>query len=430
MQKLLFLSAEDFGFGPVSVLTQALATVSIGPDYQFVVEANTNYQTFLRKNGLVFSVKKDVATILKDATCQGSIVCQNPITALHSWKHNVPCIYLDNFFWFWEFNQDRIQSLYQKIMDLKGHSDQKFAEFLQSIAQQHPHDLYLAVHFFTQSSLIQYFGPVVQERTKILSAIAPIPYHYYGATIAPLPKPKKQPLNAKPYIYTQLGGMLSPQTGQTYLADYLTVVCGALNYFNRQHRFRIECKVPDHLLSQLQPQFPNITLLTTVSFNQHMSKIRQADYLFIQPGINSIFEAVYFDKRLFVLPELNPSHSSNITYLLENGFRCHHHCFYSTRNKNGNLVDSSYLTAAVDKLLNQKYQQILAQKFKALFVDKNELENLKLRKEVVTKLVKNFRGSKTAGSHIAAFVEGLRPRPQRSLIQACILKMSNHLQKH
>lgn len=431
MQKLLFLSAEDFGFGPVSVLTQALATVSLSSNYQFVIEAGTNYESFLHKNNLKFVVEKKCIDILDNPACQGSIVCQNPIAALQSWKHDVPCIYLDNFFWFWELDLDRINSIYQKIKQLKYSSDHDFTHYLDTIAQQHPHDLYVLVHFFTQTSLIQYFGSVVRERLKQLADIAKISYQFYGATIAPTPTAKKQPKNIKPYIYTQLGGMLSPQTSQTYLTDYLTIVCGALNYLNRHQKFRIECKIPSHLLTQFQSQFTNITLLGTISFNEHINKIRQADYLFIQPGINSIFEAVHFAKQLFILPELNPSHSSNMLHLLASGFQCHHFCFYSAQPATNTPTDSSYLTTAIKKLLSQNYQRILVNKFNTLFTDKAEARKVSQRKKIITKLVKNFRGSEQAGTYITIFINNLsdrqnQPRTGRSVGSKICEHFKNH----
>lgn len=431
MRKLLFLSAEDFGFGPVSVLTQALTTVSLPNDYQFVIEAGTNYESFLRKNNLEFEVVDNATSILNNPACLGSIVCQNPNAALLSWKHDVPSIYLDNFFWFWELDTNRISRLYQKIIQLKHSSDHEFTRFLDTIAQEHPHDLYLLVHFFTQTSLIQNFGSAVQERIELLTQIAPIAHHSYGATIASPPKSLKSHQHIKPYIYTQLGGMISPQTSSTYLIDYLTIVCGALSYLNRHHTFQIECKVPSHLVAQLQPQFPNILLLATIPFNEHIRKIQQADYLFIQPGINSIFEAVYFNKRLFILPELNPSHSSNLSHLLANGFSCHHYCFYPSRPKKSNPTDSRYLTTAAKKLLRQNYSQVLAHAFTKLFKDKNEARNVEQRKKIVIKLVKNFRGSQTAGSQITSFIRNLSVQPHRPHLGSSILmKMSEHLKKN
>lgn len=430
MQKLLYISAEDFGFGPISVLTQALTSFSLPKGYQFVIESGTNHEPFLRKNNLAFQVKENPTTILDLHNCRGSIICQNPITALLSWKHGVPCLYLDNFFWFWECNIPRIRLLYQKIKQFQHYSDEKFTAYLDNISRQHPHDLYLVVHFFTHESLIQYFGETIPQRLKELENIGQITHHFYGATIAPQHKQKKSQPNKKPYIYVQLGGMLSPQTTETYLSQYLTIVCGALNQLNHNEQYQIECKIPKHLLACIQPRFPHIQFLTTISFDEHINKIRQADYLFIQPGINSIFEAVYFRKRLFILPELNPSHSENMHHLLKQGFSCHHFCFYSVRPKKHNLTSTRYLTTAIKKLPNQKFLDILTREFIKLLHDKDETKKAIERKKIITQLVKNFRGSQTASSYITAFIQRQDAQPHRLQSSSSLFtKASKHLTK-
>ncbi len=386
--KTVFFSAEDFGFGPISILVQILKLIP--KNIQLITKCTPQQEIFYNKNQIKYKNFSTWNSLLNNDVSL-VISCQDPIAALMAWKHCLPCIYIDNFFWFWRLDSNRLSSLYTSIKIFKSLNDEAFLTFISSILSKNPHDIYLLIHLLTKVSTVQNFGEYVDKRIFEMNQIKRKVYYRYGAIITKHSKKQKLSENSN-YVYVQMGGMKNILVSNMYINKYIDLVCGTLNEINHDNRYIIECKLHDDY-EYLRTKYNNLRILTTISLKQHMSNIANCDYLFIQPGINGIYEAAYYDKSIFILPELNPSHSSNLGFLHNVGFFAQGHYFKASVNLNEDTVfENKYLERSLSNPLLTINKYILKKKVNAFLSKKESATCISERHKIIKRLVNNFDG--------------------------------------
>lgn len=310
----IFLSVEDFGFGPISIIVQVLRLFK--KKIELLTNCSDNQIDFLKDNGISTKKMSMDEFFLQSKKKSVVISCQDPKIVFYAWKKNVPVFYIDNFFWYWQFDKKRIRSLYSMIMNSRDDNDNDFAKLIENISNNYPHDLYVLAHFFNSVSMVENFSPFVERRRKELDSIRKKKYHFYGAIVSRDFRFRSSNSSQKKRkkIYIHLGGMLNPHAEERYLARYAEIICSVFNELNSCKEYVIDCKLHPKFL-YLKYKFPFINIFSTIPTVSHLKKIYLCDFLFLQPGINGIIEAVYFKKKFFILPELNISHSFNLGHL-------------------------------------------------------------------------------------------------------------------
>ena len=105
----IFIIAEDFSFGPISILAQLV--LKIKKNYNLFSNHSEGHNFFLKKNGISFTKVNNWQDFLTKKKVEKVISCQEPISAILAWKNDIECLYIDNFFFFFNFYKKRIKKI-------------------------------------------------------------------------------------------------------------------------------------------------------------------------------------------------------------------------------------------------------------------------------------------------------------------------------
>ncbi|MCC6711046.1 MAG: hypothetical protein IT416_01705 [Candidatus Pacebacteria bacterium] len=400
----IIISAHDFGLGPTSIISQTLKNQR---KYKFGLIGNKNQEDFISKQGFKVKLLADQYDYLNSKNIiKATVSCFDPMLVFSSWKRGIPVLYIDNLFWFWDFEEKKLQKTYDELVSLKEINNQDFDAKVKEIVDFNSHLPFVLAHLFSTESLIQRFGQTVKKRLKFIKKFNQN-ISLFGALV-----PEKKYLNKtkshKPVIYVQLGGMLNPNTGLDFSKKYVNYVAQALDQINKKDIYKVIFKV-NPVFESIKRNYKNLEIITNLSFRDHVSLVKNCDFLVLQPGQNGIYESVYFSKNIFLLPEQTTSHTVHVKEMIKNGFVADQHMFFDFYDVKADKEDTDYLVKGLNQFRRDK-AKLINKIEEFLHKDKKlTTKEITTRYQVTKKLLGGFGGNetliKTADLFFKKFVE-------------------------
>lgn len=397
------ISAQDYGFGPVSLLAQALSGVK--NRYVFDAVGTTRQLRYLETNGIPIHAKVTDKDILAGNHRYGAVISSfDPYSIMTAAVARHPSLYIDNLTWFWQIDSQAVMQCAHTILSGRIVTPADLTATFQRYDALGPHITIMAAHLCSTESLVQRFAfrnanmPLLRKHCSKL--------RLFGALV-----PAKLPISQRrssrrsiSTVYVQLGGMHNSAISYEYRRKYAITICSVLNRLNGNDSFRITCKLhPD--LQFLQKLFPHLRLISTLPFTEHIQLIRDSDRLVIHPGANSIYESVYYLKQIFLLPEQAPSHTSHVDILFRLGFRCPRISFGEYRNSS--VEDSQYLYRGLHALATspQKIERFTKQ-LERFLITREPLSHAIRRRLIIKRLLGDYDGTETLQNLTTEFLTG------------------------
>ncbi len=386
----IVISAHDFGLGPTSIISQTLKNQN---KYKFGLIGNKNQENFINKQGFKVKLLADQYDYLNSKNrVKATVSCFDPMLVFSSWKRGIPVLYIDSLLWFWDFDEKKLQKTYEKLFALRETSNQDFDFRVKEIVDFDSHLPFVLAHLFSTHSLIQRFGGLTEKRLKFIRKFNK-QISLFGALV-----PKKNNLIkekvTKPVIYVQLGGMLNPNTGLDFSKKYVNYIAQILDQINKKDIYKVIFKV-NSIFDNLKNKYKHLDVIGNLSFTEHISLIKNCDFLILQPGQHGIYESVFFKKNIFLLPEQTTSHTVHVKEMIKNGFVVDQHMFFDFYDAKANKENTDYLVKGLNQFRRDKVK--LINKIEEFFHKDKKLttKEIKTRYQVTKRLLGDFGGNET-----------------------------------
>jgi hypothetical protein len=171
----VLVTAEAFGFGPASKLHAVCVELGRrGVECHFVGDSVA--ATFARSNADAFAsiVAIESMADLQYVSPDGfdaAISVMDPYLSLWAGLHDVPCVYVDSLYWFWQWPAEREPELQQTAKSLL--SRESVAEAFAALATVPMHDSEYVAHYLASVSCVQR-TPKTAPRARRLTGLEPI----------------------------------------------------------------------------------------------------------------------------------------------------------------------------------------------------------------------------------------------------------------
>lgn len=270
--------AQDFGFGPITMLNRAVALLPADIQVDFYIPKHLSNVLDSRPNTTVTTIDSySEITFLNLEKYQAALItCDYEIAKLLLKKIRKVVVF-DMLFWFWP-------QLHSEIM-----------EDILVIAQN-------------------FIG--VEERAakyKTVKVVGPLlPFKYFTPDL----------IRERKGVLINLGGFKSPHHGKREASIYLSIINPLLMHF-RESEFKMCIAGGNLILDVIHEQFP--ILIPHVQQLKHgiiRERMFEANMIFTVPGLGSIYESFFSGTPTYYLPPTNYTQALQIKKILLNVPKC------------------------------------------------------------------------------------------------------------
>lgn len=315
----LLASSQYFGFGPTSNLFTILKELKVKIEkIEITLIQNQAIEVFARKNEnianrLIVTPKYNSYDLILSAF--------DPLVVLNGWLSGIKTFYICNLLWFWrpkniEFIQDHIKHL----SFLKESNKYRSAiRYFKKICKDDFHMAIVIAYVLATHCFIRKI-PNIKERLCELKIKCMVNYTECNIII---PHIFNRSAVDKDIIYFQLSGSKNPLCTDVDHKNYLKLMYDYILYLSNEFpnlRF-VFCVNPYFIRKNnwLKGR-RNVEIITTISQSDHIKFLHKAIGLFTSPGLEVIYEAIYCETPIFLLPEQSAGQYENFYFLRKHGF--------------------------------------------------------------------------------------------------------------
>lgn len=319
--KKIYVSSQFFGFGPTSNLFSILKNLKNKSD-SFEIHAFKNEVMELfseRSPGIIDQWSEEEMNYTDLDILLSSF---DPFTVVEAWFKDIPSIFYCNLFWYWDVfdKKDKMLDHKKKLDQLKQKNNFSSAKNLfLKIFNNNPHEgiflgYMLSTHCFTRNFYgIDKLFNIYQNEMNMSFCDIFIPYQL------------KQDGNNKNTVLIQLsGGRNGVVTSDENICYMQLCIQLSKHLANSYSGLEIIICANPIILDQtnlLNTKLPNnVKIIPSVSQEKNLSMMENALALFTSPGLETIYEAIYCNCPVFLLPEQNAGQYSIFQLLNATGF--------------------------------------------------------------------------------------------------------------
>lgn len=393
-QKRIYVSSQNFGYGPTSNLFAILKSLKTKTDlFEIHAIENESLQLFSSKEpDIIDSIAENIEPKKTDLVLSSF----DPFIILDAWLNDIPTVFYCNLFWYWDIYTKKEKLISTKNQLQKFKNEKNFSEaknLFMEIFNENPHlgifmGFFLANHSFTRRfPTIEKFHAIFKNEINLSVFDIYIPYELQSHN------------TNKPNILIQLAGgrncIVTDEENILYLelclalAKYLALIHQELNFI-----ICVNPKILD-LINLSKNLANNIQVVPSLSQHENLEMMEKSLAIFSSPGLETIYESIYTQCPIFLLPEQNAGQFSIFQLLQSTGYNPDRYLvneIFPERNKFSGEEDAH----AIYKLLKENlldtssYQHSFFEKASA-FIKK--VKQPAKRKEYIDMSWKSLKGT-------------------------------------
>lgn len=372
MKKIILTSAQDFGYGPLSMLSTVTKNLEkkFSNEYEVWHIANEKTKDFLKSDPTALGkviIEIDAIASDKNLTPLQSFLLDwnRPLPSavigsfdytivLWGYMNNIPSFSIDSLLSFWEF-PDGID----KLAEIKSYVDkhnlrESFIHANSFFASNKPHYAIASMHSFSDIQLIQRF-PGVDERIQILKNLNLLKKSVLtGAFI----NKKKSQNTIEHSVFVQIGGAKYPILSEEQEVDYLELVVRCITDIAQEFK-QISWTIlansdQVNLLHTrgLDIKTSKIHFVSNISPQKVCDYISQSSIIMTPPGLNTIYEAAYYSKPVFLLTEKHSGQTFIHDQLSQQGYNPPNNLIRTITQNTKHLGDEYHETQKMYSLIH------------------------------------------------------------------------------
>lgn len=323
--KKVFVSAQEYGFGPTALMLSTLDALDrkyhigkrislYGTDnLKILLNGNNQFQVYDRKQGRGEFEMLNEKQAYKEFPMFVSFF--DPAPVLYSWFYDRLSLYHDGLFDFWDISsfEEELAGDLGRIREFKAKQDiDGLIRWYNTNIVTKPHKVIFAAHYFASDSYVRNASTLdstlnrfPELKNKPIKKVACIIDPYLDAAV-PAPKEER--------ILVSLGGSLAPVISLKQNVHYamqmlrLVQMMASHPLFKRYH-WDFVCNPLIHKQLEGKDEFKSekITIHSSLGMQHFMDMMKQAVAVIIPAGYGTIQEACYCKKPIFLIPEQNSS---------------------------------------------------------------------------------------------------------------------------
>lgn len=320
MAKKIYVSSQNFGFGPTSNLFAILKNLkSKSNKIKIYALHNEAMGIFSRINHGIVDYNVDKIDFHNVDLVFSSF---DPFAILNAWLLNIPNIFYCNLFWYWDvFNKKEqiIHHLDQLNIYKDSQEKYKAREYFRNIFDKNPHEGIFMGFLLASKCFTRKFHDI----DRYLNAYSE--YLNISITDIYIPYELKLASRIKKTVLFQLSGSRNPvvnlEENIIYVNLCVQVTKHLANSFNSLE-FAI-CINPFLLekINVIDYCLPiNVKIISSVSQEQNLKMMEESLAMFTSPGLETIYEGIYTHCPIFLLPEQNAGQYSIFQMLNSSGY--------------------------------------------------------------------------------------------------------------
>ncbi len=312
MPKVL-VTAEAFGFGPASKLHAICVELGRrGIECHFVGQMSA--LTFAQSNAEAFRsiMAADSMSHLAAIAPGGydaAISVMDPHLTLWSRLHNVPCVYVDSLYWFWQWSPDDEADLQKLAADLLRSAD-GVAGTLRSLGNVPMHDSQYLAYYLSTVACAQR-APGAAARVSTMAGIEPV-----SLVDAVVDLSHRAPARPTRWLATA-SGMLNPLYSMELALEWVTIVARLLDEAAATSQLDVPIDLagnPD-VLARAAGSVPDRIQLIPLDHQGILRAMNHAIACLTPPGLTTVLESAAYGTPVIFLPEQHYAHLSNFRAL-------------------------------------------------------------------------------------------------------------------
>jgi hypothetical protein len=308
MTKVL-VTAEAFGFGPASKLHAIcveLARRGIECHFAGEMSALTFAQSNAQAFGSIVAVESmsELASVAPDGF-DATLSVMDPYLTVWSSFHNVPCVYVDSLYWFWQWSPENEADLRKTAAELLCSADGA-AGALRSLDAVPMHDGQYIAHYLSAISCAQR-APKSAARATAMSGIEPV--QIVDAVIDLSYREFAMPTR---WLATA-SGMLNPLYPVSSALDWVMITARLLDEAATINNLDEPILLAGHpdVLALATDIVPSRIQLVPLDHQGILRDINEAIACLTPAGLTTMLECSAYGTPVILLPEQHYGHLSN-----------------------------------------------------------------------------------------------------------------------
>ncbi len=396
--KKMYVSSQFFGFGPTSNLFSILKNLKMKSDsFEIYALKNEVMELFSERSpGVIDQWSNEINYSNLDILLSSF----DPFTVVDAWLKDIPSVFYCNLFWYWDVFQKRDRMIEHRDNLYQLKKSNHFAEaknLFMDIFNNNPHEgiflgYMLSTHCFTRNffGLDQLFDIYKNEMNMSFCDIF-IPYQL-----------TKNANFQKNQVLIQLSGSRNSVVTTAENTCYLQLCIQLAKYIGylQPNLEIVICANPVILNQATTEKLPdNVRLIPSVSQEENFNMMENALALFTSPGLETIYEAIYCNCPVFLLPEQNAGQFSIFQLLQTTGF-----------DPNRFLINEEFPSRPVQFGEEDAHEIYKIIQQNVLF---SEL-NLNRLCELAFAFIENMQNEKERNSYLAMSLNSLKSKSEKS----------------
>lgn len=304
----LIVSAEPYGFGPVSKATELARVLRTVDAYHVDFAGQEPALTFAEGaagvfDSCIFANHAILADVVTRKRYSLAVSVMEPFLALLAVRHKLPCIYIDSLYWLWEFPESHEEIDTLEVAARRMVEAVEDAKAVAMLSELHPHLQQFVGHFLAGERIVQRFGSVSGLARERLGGPVEV-----GGMCPVLTGGSEQNSLQDPRVLVSLSGLRNPlvtdKLALLWAESALWLVEEACEKLDAE---LVLCGNPS-LIGQLRPG--KFRVLSLSDHSTVLNEIRSAACFLAPPGITSLVEAWGLHVPFIALPRMHYAHET------------------------------------------------------------------------------------------------------------------------
>lgn len=303
----ILCGAEPFGFGPCSKLTTILNFIKKF-DVSFDFYGKGSAYAFFKQNVGEHAIRteEDIREINQ--------VNYDAVISVMDWEvvawgyHNkVPVYFFDSLYWCWNWPPSDRSEIEKRLAKMQGSSFDSLIDYLDSL----PNHLQIyAAHYLATKSYIQYY-PTCLRNDGSEEILKPI-------VIQPMVDLSLKKEEIRDTIVISLSGLQNPLLNETDIKSYVELIRELTKPVLGMHasNYKIVWAVNEEVIGLAEETLE--VEIRPISQKEFLALLNKTVVLLAPAGITTIYETIFYETPIIILPEQHNGHYKNYLNLHNN----------------------------------------------------------------------------------------------------------------
>jgi len=299
--------AEPFGFGPCSKLTTILNFIK-RLDVSFDFYGKGSAYVFFKQNVEEHTIRteEDISKI-DQVDYDAVISVMDWEVAAWGYFNNVPVYFFDSLYWCWNWPQSNRSEIEKKLSEMRESSLETLIDYLVTL----PNHLQIyAAHYMATKSYIQYY-PQCLRNDGSEETLNPI-------VIQPMVDLTLKREEIRDTILISLSGLQNPLLDETDIKRYVELICEltrpVLDMYAND--YKVVWAVNEEMISIAEKTLG--VEIHPINQKEFLEFLNKTAVLLAPAGITTIYETIFYETPIIILPEQHNGHFKNYQNLHSN----------------------------------------------------------------------------------------------------------------